>query len=217
MYEVATGRFDFRQLVNEFKEGGISLENFRTGEITAFSEIGEDSLTNLDLIETQINSGVTTRFKWWIYENTDLLCQIDIQDTIVRQDCGFIAGLEPDEAKIVISTLQARFERLARANLGRMMLVDLRKYPSEEVDWHEFLLGKGTIERIEDLPDVLILKSQELGRINLDLTDRSDEFCPGFARVTREQCDSGQRCAGFGVSELFGAEKSDHRRDPSRA
>lgn len=197
MYEVSTGRFDFRQLVNEFRQVGIFLENLRTGEITGFSEIGEDIPTNVNSIETQINSRITTRFQWWIDDYSDLLCEIDIHDTIVRQRHGFIYSLEAHQTNLVITAFQTRFRRLAAENLALMMLVDFRKYPSEEISWDEFLAGKGMIKRVQDLPDVLILKSQELARIHLDLTGRSEEFCPGYTKVTREAYESRQHSAAI--------------------
>ncbi|MGO9118086.1 MAG: hypothetical protein ACLQPD_10790 [Desulfomonilaceae bacterium] len=189
IYEVATERFDFRQLVNEFNEGGIFLENPRTGKIVELSETGEIP-SDLDSIETHINSRITTPFVWWIDDYHDLFCRIDLQDNIIRQEYGFDYFMEPDQANLTITAFQRRFRRLAVGNLALMMLVDLRKYPSDEIDWDQFLSGKGIIERIDDLPDVLILKSEELARIHLDLVGQSEEFCPGYTRVTREQGDS---------------------------
>jgi hypothetical protein len=184
VYHCYSVHYDFLELVSCLKSRGVFLEQPDTGMIIRLSEEGDSIPASAKSISDVIDKTKTVAFQWWIDHSTDVCCRIRLLDSYVSQ-IYYLDGLSESEREIVIQALRDYFRELAKAGRAILLIVDRRKYP-EDFDWDGFVLGREEITIRNVLPDEVVIKSEDLRRIKIDISNHSGAFSEGYVTVRRE-------------------------------
>lgn len=173
-------QFNLDDLVEEFGRSRITLANPMTGEVTMWSEFGEQLFVSAKFLSQRLRDGERVTFQWWFDASVDILCTIrPLSKHVLCQDFGLTA-LTREEVDRLLHTLEERFRRIARQGQALGFVAD-REGVSWNFNWDALVLESGSVTGC-GLPevDVIGMKRQQLEVLDRHVVGLSREKVGDF-------------------------------------
>jgi hypothetical protein len=179
-YRARTSDCRFRQLVDEFAENGIVLDNPVHGCPMVLNVDGDQVPLTIDEMCKWINANISVlNIQWWLSGTADVICMFDYEPLAWEKQTYYLDGLSNREIQLVESVILGQVEEHPGETLA--VVIDVHG-ATEDFDWDEFV--RDSSARVELMPDVLLLPKGDARVENIAAVQSRYDLGDGYEVIT---------------------------------